>query len=192
MPAGPAGAPRALPRRLPRPRSLPQGKIEGIALPRIHLNPRPYPQLVKTSMGKLPIVRRSPDLKIDIAIYGIRDALHYQGLDELDHLPDVLRGPRLLRRCSESQSLHILAIGLDLLLRQRFARLPQFRSPLDDLIVHIRIITRVVHLISLILQVAPDHIKGQRSARMADMRAIVHRRSAGVHPDLARYERFKH
>ncbi|MBF8297980.1 MAG: hypothetical protein HW395_637 [candidate division NC10 bacterium] len=139
-------------------------------------------------MRKLPVVRASPHLEIDVAIDAIGYSPSDQDLNDGDHLLDVLSGSGLVGRCSKAERPHILAICLDLLFGQGIPPPPQLLGPVDDLVVHVGIIPDVDHLVTPILEVAPHHVKGEGGTRVADVGTVIDGRPARVHPDLAGHE----
>ena len=116
MPAGPAPAERRVPGGADRlvlgPGGLPEHEVARVLLAvLVGADPlaRAGAQLAPVELGQPPVRREPGDGEVDGAILPhVRDAAIQQPLDQLDHRPDVLRGPGLLGRRLDPEPVAIL------------------------------------------------------------------------------------
>src|SRR5437588_8021933 len=92
---------------------------------------------------------------------------------------------------SNSEPLHILLVGEKILLCNFFRGFPFFRGTVDDFVVNVRKVSDVLDDISARAQIVPDNVKDERAPGMAEMRIIVHRDPACIHPDSLRLQGFE-
>ena len=206
MPSGETFAPRARPvHNMFRARFLPQRKVVTVFLFALSVQlTRIGHNVVEIAAGEL-AVRKILGVFLHVHIHRsvghigialIQDLLHERNL-----LDDVSRSVRLDGRRQDVQRCHVavVAVGVEL---HYFHRLQLLQTRfLGNLVLsfvcivlqvtHIRDIAHVAHFVAQILQIAIEHIKRDRRARMTQMGIAVHRRSADIHTHMSFVERFE-
>ena len=87
------------------------------------------------------------------------------------------------------QGLHILLVLPDVALGNLLAGNPFLVGPVDDLVVHVRVIADVGHFIAPEAEKAVDDVKDHRRPGMADMAAVIDRDPADIHPHFSLSQR---
>ena len=191
MPAGPAPAPRTFPGGLALLARLPEGEVHRLLLALIHLDPGARLQVFDPLLGELAVARKALHGKKNVAVHPVGQPLLFQAADQRDDLGNVRRRSRLMRGRGEPQARAVLGEFPDVALRDRFGGHALLVGPLDDLVVHIGKIAHEGHLVAEKPEVAVHHVKGQQEPGMADMRGVIDRDPAYVHPHLPFFERNK-
>ena len=191
VPAGPAAAPRTVPSRQIGRRRLPQHEVAGIALVGRHVDPRAGQQLVRAASRQMSIRLETRHREQHMALRRIGMAGGDQPLDDLDHLRDVFRGARLLVRRQHAECRHV---GMEVRRGARGDRADRLAALLGarvDLVVHVGDVAHVGDARIQHAQQPREHVEHHHGARIADMRQVVDRRSAHVHPHMLRLERLE-
>ncbi|MPM77053.1 hypothetical protein SDC9_124052 [bioreactor metagenome] len=192
MPARPALAPGGIPARLARLFRLPEREIERIALRLVGIDARAVLQIVNILSGELAIARKTADGEVHISIRrGISVALCNQRLHQRDDFANVLRRARVHRRALNAEGVRVVVILLDKPLAELLDRCPLLVRAADHLVVNIRKILYKAHVITAIFQIAAQRIEYDKRARVANMKIVVNRRTAGIHGYLSGYERYE-
>ena len=111
--------------------------------------------------------------------------------DHVDHPADLLRGLRMCGRRLYVHGSHVFFAFFDIAGSNFLRRYALFLRRLYDLVIHIRKIGDIVHLESLVLQIAAERVKHDHRPGIADMDQVVHRRPAHVHTDFSGFDRTK-
>ena len=150
----------------------------------MHPGTRGGAQFVGVAIHQRAVVVDVAHPQVDAAGSGVRLAGGHDRFDQLDHLGDPLRGLGPFVGRENAQRFHRLDVhGVP------FGGHIGFGAALalglvDDLVVDVGDIGDMDHVEAKPLQVAPQHVIGQRGARMTEVRVIVNRRPAGIdqHP----------
>ena len=193
MPARPAAPPGAVPARLLRGRRLPQYEIAGVALIGRDLDTSAGDHLVAAAPRQLAVRWPRSDREQRVALGGIGMPGRDQPLDQRDHLRDVSGRARLdiRRQCAERRHVGVkLSSGPR---RQGVDRLAAFPCGGDDLVLDVGDIADIADMRGAVgmAQHAVEQIEGDDGPAIADMRQIVDRRAADIHPDLLAIERLE-
>ena len=148
-------------------------------------------QLLQRQLGQLAVAGKLTDGEVDAAVDLVGHAAADELLDLGQHLGDVLGGARLQ---VGGQAVEGLVVGVVLAgpaLGERRGVLAGLAGAGDDLVVDVGDVAHERHLIAARPQVAGDHIEGDQRPRVADVKQVVDRWAADIHPDLARAERLE-
>src|SRR5437660_880394 len=191
VPARAAGTPRTRPRWFTGLGGLPQRKVHGVALPIIHFDARPGQEVLRLSFRQTAIGWIGLYLIIDITIQSVRVPLRNQRLNHCNDVRDMLCSLWFDIGLNNSEAPHVLLVGDKILLCNFCRGFPFLRGAVDDLIVDVRKVSHVLHSVPAEPQVVPYDIKDERATRMAQVRIIVDRHSACIHPDSLRFQRLE-
>ena len=191
MPARTAFPPGAVPGRLSGLAGLPEGKVHGMALARVHFYARPGRHIFQTTMGQLAVFGKTIHRIIHISIHGVRELFGFELVDEGNHLRDVLGCAWLMRRRQAAEGLHVGVEGLNIHFGQLFGRDASLIGTVDNFVVHIGEIAHKRHLVTGELEVTIDDVKGDQGTRMTNMGTVVYRYPTHIHAGFARRERDK-
>src|SRR5207253_9559109 len=192
VPARTPGAQRRLPGLFARLAGLPEDEITRVILPVVvNVDPsaRPQPTDVEVRQPTVAWKRRDPEVGRAIANVGV--ALLVEDLDQPHHLEDVSGGSRVLLRPLDAEGIEVLKERLDVFLGELVDGDSGIRRFLDDAVLDIGQIHHLRHLVTLLSQHAPKQILEEERSKIPDVSKIVHRRAAGVHPNVTRLERSK-
>src|ERR1700694_1708686 len=114
-----------------------------------------------------------------------------QPFDQRHHLENVLRGARVVLRPLDSQRVEILEKRLDVLLGELIDRLAMLRGLLDDAVLDIGEVHHLRDLVALLEEDPAQQILEEEGAEVADVGIVVHRWTAGVHPNVALLDRYE-
>ena len=162
---------------------LPEGEVARILLERVRLL---LLDLIRALPREISVLREARHAVVDVPFDRVRVALRDQLLDERDDLGDRVRGKGHLVRHPEPEVARVLQVP-----GRRIAR--ELRAPprcgVVDLVVDVRDVVDERHRISELAQPARQPGEDDERSRITDVRALVHRRSAGVDPDRLRWRR---
>ena len=182
---------------------LPQREVGRVALVGLDVarGPVARPEVVERVPGQLPVLRERPDRVVDVAVVGavgVADVL--QSLGEVEHLGDVLGRAREHvsgedvheRRVGVERGLvRVRDLGRRLALEARLHEHPVLAS--IELVVaqvaDVGDVLDVEDVDAVVQQHAPDEVRQQERAEVADVGVAVDRRAARVHPDATRLQR---
>ena len=172
-------------RRLFRLGRLPEDEIQRIQLAIVDRHTLTCAQLVKRLTRELSVAFKLAHGVVHVTVgCPIGQTLVLQFANEVEHLPNVLCGTRLVRRRLDTQRSDVFMHGAGHLVGQ----LPNGDASLDrttnDLVVDVGDVPNVSHPIARHLQPTLDHIEGHHHARMTDMAEVVNGHAADVHADL--------
>ena len=181
VPARTARSPRTLPLRLARLRPFPQGEVHRVLfldpdvrrLRRDHVSQRPARQL--------PITRHLAHPEVHVAACRIRHPLLDQPTDQLQHLRNLFRRPRMHVRRSDPQLPPLAHERRNLPLSQLRHRDPLLRRPSDQLVVHIREVVDQPDPPAAPLQKAAERVENDDRHRVAQVSIVVRGDPADVH-----------
>ncbi|BAF58477.1 hypothetical protein PTH_0297 [Pelotomaculum thermopropionicum SI] len=191
VPARPAGPPGAVPAGLTRLCRLPEGKVQGVALARIHLDPGPGLHVFQGAAGKLAVPGKLAHLEVNVAVHHIGRALFHQFIHHFNDVGDVLRHQWVPVRPAHVQGVRIFKIFADVPAGKRKGVIPLLLRPVDDLVVHVGKVLDEQDLIALMDQVAPHGVKKHQGAGVAQVDVIIRCGAADVHADPARFARLE-
>ena len=202
VPARAPAAPGAVPARQLVRRRLPQDEVHRVFLVGRDLDPGARHHVVHRPARQLAVGRVGPDAEQHVAFRGIGMAAFDQPLDHRHHGRDVFRGARHPVGLQSAQFTHVLQIPGDRLfgafadqLFQRAVRprlLARQRRRVD-LVVHVGEVAHVGHVLRAVdmAQQPVEHVEHQNGPRVAQMRPVVDRRAADIHPHVFRVDRDK-
>ena len=192
MPAGTPLAPGRIPGRFAGLRRFPQGEIHRVVLLFLRLHPRSHPQFIHALAREFSIVLERADIVEHIAVPGpVSQVLVKQQRDHLDNLLHILCGLGLLVGNHHIQGGKILVHGLDETLSQGIERLAVRQGAIDDLVVYVGDVARVIHLVAAKTQIARHHVEHQNHAGVTDMAVVVHSDAADIHARPAGFDRLE-
>ncbi len=189
VPAGATLAPRAVPRGLAGLGGLPQRKVERLALLLSDLDALAGLHVVELSLREPRIRGVLADLKVDVSLGLVGDALGDERLDERDDLGNRVGD---LGRDIGLEQVQRLGVGLEFADEaggERDGLLAGLLRGVDDLVVDVRVIAHVPDLQTLVPKVPDDHFERGEGAGVADVHKAVDRGAADVDPDLAGHQR---
>ncbi len=160
-----------------------------MALSCVHFHPRTSLQILKLAFRETSIGLIFLDLEIDIACHWIGEAFLNQPANQSDDLSHMLGRFRFIGRPSDSEPPHVLIVGLDIFGGNRVAGNASLICSLDDLVVHVGEVLDEFDLVTAVFQIAPDHVKHERAAGMADVAVVVDRHTTDIHSHSLRLER---
>jgi len=186
VPAGATLAPRRVPGRLARLCLLPEYEVHGMSLPFINLDARAGLHVVQAPFRELQVVIVFFNAEVDVSAGLVGDTPIHKGTDDVDDIIDVFRRFRLMGRNGHAQQPHVAVELTD----EPFRNLPEIHTlavgAVDDLVVHIRVVSYVGHLISGVAKVAVDNVEDYVRPCMANVAMVVDGDSADIHGNLAR------
>ena len=200
VPARTAPAPGRVPPRQVIRRGLPQHKIHRVALVGGHLDPRPGDHVVDRTARQRAVGLVALDREEHVALGLIGVTVPDQPLDHRDHLGDELRRARHVVGLGDPDRAHVLqvpadglfgALGDQVLEAARVARrLARLRGGVD-LVVDVGEVAHVGHVIGPVdmPQQPRQHVEDDGRAGVAEVRAVVDRGPADIHPDIAGIDR---
>ena len=182
-------SPGAWPARLAWLCSLPQGKVERVALVLVLLDARTNTQIVDIDARDSTVVGAATHCKVDVAIGGsVGVSLLDEARDHLLHGLDFLRCPWTNIGIENAKAAHLLDKGIGELLRHLLGGATLLVGTVDDLVVDVGEVLGKRHLVALIDEVATDNVKRKKRTRIAHVNLVVDSRAAHIHADLARLE----
>ena len=196
MPAGSAHAPRGLPCDLAWLLAcLPKREIQRIFLFHVVRASGSFAgalnQLIDVLAGKLAIAVELTCPVVDIALRFIGIAL----IDQILHKPDdIIHGFRNLRvhgRLLDIERGSVLIVFLDIFFGNLRCGNAFFLGTFDDLIIDIGEILHEFYLVAAVFQIFSERVEYNERSCVADMKIVVDRRSADIHLDLARLQRYE-
>jgi len=187
VPARAAGPHPEVPGRLAGLRRLPEHEVACVLLVvvvGVHAGARLDAFVVQAREAAVP--REGRDLVVDGPVAAVRVAGAVQRADDAGHRAQVLfvGGPRALLHRLETEGRGVLEergnplVGV---LAQRHAR---FLGAVDGAIVHVGEVHHLAHVPPhVVAQGPPQDVAADERPEVADVRPVVDRRAAGVHPD---------
>ena len=106
-----------------------------------------------------------------------------QPFDQLDHIVDMISGANPVFGRFDAERFAVVKKSLRKFLRVVANAHARSRRIGDDAVVHVGQVHDVLHLVAAQLQEPPKNVLKDEGAIVADVRVVVHRRSAGVHAD---------
>ena len=192
VPPGPSLPPWGVPPRLARLGCLPQCEVERRALVRVNIDARTGigVELGQRAACELSVSRGRVHREVHALARHLVCGPDGQQLgDHVDHLVDEVGGVGTRIRREHAEPIHLGVISGRELRRHGLLRATFALGAFHDLVVDIGDVGCHRHLESSPLQVTPDHVVGQRSTAMAQVRHVVDRRPADIHRDFARRAR---
>ncbi len=124
---------------------------------------------------------------------GVGMAALDQLADHRDHVADMLGGARHLVGVEIAQRMHVIEIPLGGGRGDLVDRHAALLGAGDDLVVHVGEIAHIGHVIGPVdmAQQPVEHIEHDDGPRIAQMRAVIDRRPADIHPHVGRIERLE-
>ncbi len=180
VPPGTPGTPGAVPEGLLPPAAFPEREVQGVPFFFTGFNPGPGQELLPFLAGKSAIGRKTGGIEIDITRTLIGQPFLLQAADQSHDLGDMGSGPGVMIRRADLQSGGVFPVGGDEAPRQVSHPNSLLGGAADHLVVDIGIILDHRHLKPAVDQVAADHVKNDKSARVADMDVVVDGGSADV------------
>ena len=192
VPARTSGAPRRLPARLARLCALPDRKVHRIFLDLADADACARLQLIQRLVRQLAVFGELLGAEVDIAVVNrIRIALVDQRLYDVNNRIHRLGRTRMNGCRTDTQPLCVREVFLDIAVGDDVVGHALFVCLFDDLVVDVGEVLYELDLIAAVLKVAAQRVKDDKRTRIADVEVVVDRRTAGVHLDLARFERDK-
>src|SRR4051794_31431022 len=199
MPAGTPPTERRIPHRahllVLRLGRLPEREVPGILLGVLVAGDplaRPRLELTSVDAGELPIRGKPRDGEIDRAVLAfIGDALLQQPLDQLHHLGNEVRRPRIDGGVLDPEILPVFVKGVDVVLHVLPERDPLLPSGIDRPVVDVGQIHDMKNVVAAGLEPAPEEVLEQEGPKVSDVGVVVDRWAAGVERDPARLERLE-
>ena len=185
MPTWAAAAPGTVPTGQLRRRGFPQNEIAWIPLIRRDLHTGTGKQFFSVAAGELAVIRKTADREQYVSLGFVCVTGGDQTLDDLDHFLDVAGGARLHVRQRHAQSRHVAVIVLGRFFGQRADRDTEFGGARVDLVLHVREIPNVGDLRIQAAQQPHQNVVNHLRAGVTDMREVVDRRAADIHPDYS-------
>ncbi len=111
-----------------------------------------------------------------------------QPTDHVDDLVNLFRGLRVDRRRQRVQRLNFFHPGRDQPLSQVVGGDALLVGAVDDLVVDVGEVLRVPDGVSQVLEIPPDHVKGDGRHAMTDVRMVIDGNAADVHPHDVRLD----
>ena len=198
MPSGKSGAPGRVPRERPaRLGGLPEREVRRIAFGGIDLHTHALLQGLADVAGKPAVAGEALHREVHVPGDLVRQPAREEPLDDRDHLRNVVRRAREVRRRQDTEAALVLVKGGlvelgDLLggLSLREGRGDDFvLTAVDDVLTHVPHVGDVLHrrdAVSEEGQRTSQPVGEQVRAQVPEVHRPVHRRTARVHPDLAR------
>ena len=185
----PAAAPGRFPAGQARIRRLPQHEIPGVALVGGNVDPRPGQQLILVAAGELAVFGEGGDGEQHMPFGRIGVARGNQLLAQRDHLRDVVGGARFDIRRQVVQRGHV---GVEIGCRAGgdFGdALAALTRPGVDLVIHVGDVPRVGDLRKHPPQQPREDVEHHHRPGVAQMRQIIDRGAADIHPDVIGIDR---
>ena len=193
MPARPPPAPRRRPPRQIVRRRLPQNEIHRVFFVRRNFDPGARDHIIDRPARERAIGLIRPDTKQDMPLGDIGVTLGHQIFDHRHHGPDPFSGARHVVRLQRADRRHIVQIPA----RGFVGDVPNRPSGLDGtrvyLVIHIREVPHIGDMFGPVnmTQQPEQRIKHNHRTRIADMRAVIHRRATDIHPHIRGIDRIK-
>ena len=134
------------------------------------------------------LFRRGFHIKIDAVIGHIGVLLVDEVLRDANHIVHVFRTTRVIIGSEDVQRIHVFVVGLDVLFNQRFPISVEFVGSCYDFVVNVGEILDIVNIVPTRFQPPMNQVKGEVTARMAKMTAVVHGYPTNVHRDLSGFK----
>ena len=184
------------PRRLPSDfgflfAGLPQREVQRILLDLTYRDAGAALKIVDVLSRQFAVFRELASRIIDVAVRLISVALVYQGLNELYDLRDVLRDLRMHVGLHNAQRLRVVEVLLDVFLGDFRSADALLLGPVDDLVIHVGKVLHELDLVASVFEVPSECIEHHERSGVSYVKEIVDRRSADIHPDLARLDRYE-
>ena len=194
VPARPARSPRRIPYRH-RPvgagvAALPEDEVSRVILVVLLIprGPAGGRESRAVDPSQPPVFRRTPDREVHGTLALVGESPLGERFDQPDHPLDEAGRPWPVFRFLESERLPVLEEHLDHGIGDLGQRHAPGRGRRNRPIIDIREVHDLADLVSLEPEVAAEQVFPRKGAEVPDMRAIVHRGPAGVHPHPARFE----
>ena len=145
-------------------------------------------KIIQHFAGELAVAFEFTHAVVHVAVAGrIGVALFDQRFDQADDVIDVSGGTRLKRWTVHPQCIKIFVHGGGETLYHVQKVFFVFVGAFDDFVVDIGDVAHVIHVITAVTQVSHNQIERQKRTGMTQMTVVIHRHTADVHADLARY-----
>ena len=142
-------------------------------------------QVVDGLAGQLPIAGEGAHGKVYVPIVrGVGVPLIDEGLDQVDDLLDMLRGPGVAGGPFHPQGVRVHVVFPDVAVCDLLDGAALLIGLADELIVDVGEILNEFHLVAPVLQIPAQGIEHHEGPGIADMEVIIHRRAAYIHADL--------
>ena len=146
-------------------------------------------QVVDGLAGQLSVAGEGAHGKVYVPIVrSIGMPLVDEGLNQVDDLLDMLRGPGVAGGPLHPQGVRIHVVFLDVAVRDLLDGAALLIGLADELIVDVGEILDEFHLVAPVLQVPAQGIEHHEGPGVANMEVIIHRRAAHIHADLPRFQ----
>src|SRR5215469_1339609 len=190
VPARPPSAPRAIPAGKICIRRLPQHEIGRVTLVGRDVDPRACDHLFAAASRQHPVMGVGGDREQHMTLGHIGVPARDQPFDHRDHLRDMLGGTWLDIGRQIAQRRHVLVKGSRRSRGQGGDRLPILARRGVDSVVDIGDVAPVPQVITAVdfPQQPIEDVEHDKAARVADMRAVIDRRSADIEAHPLRIE----
>ena len=184
VPARAAAAPGRLPAGQALARGLPEHEVHRIALVGRHVHPRAGDHVVHRAAREAAVGLVGGHREEDVTPRLVGVALGDQRLDHGDHLRQVLSRAGLVGRAQAAERVHVLVVPADRLVRDLLHGAAGLLGASDDLVVDVGEVADVDHPVLAVdvAQEAEEHVEHHRRAGVAEMRPVVDRGAADIHP----------
>jgi len=164
--------------------AFPEHRIERIVLAVEHRDALARVQFVDRLAGQLAVTGKLAHRVVHVAIgRAVRQALLLQRPDHRQHLRDVVRGARFVRRAFDPQRIGVFMERIDHAIGQGANAFAVFHGTPDDLVVDVGNVAYVVDAIAASPQPALHHVERDHGTRMPQMTKIIDGHATNVHAD---------
>ncbi len=192
MPTRTTVSPWAFPKWFTRFGRFPQGKIHRTFLFLIHGNPCTGFHVFWITAGKLSIIFKRFNGKIDItAFHMIGLILVNQHLDKFYNMSDMPSRLGFNGGTKHIECVHFIMEFINIFLCNRRTLFPGLIGFFNNFIIHIGKISDIFHGIAQLGKPAIDRIKHDNRTCMTDMTGIINGRPAHIHAHLIFYQGYK-
>jgi len=185
MPAGAAGAPRAVPVGFAGFGGFPEDEVGGVGFVRIYLYASACLQVVDIFFGEFAVVIGFWGAKIDGAVHIVGEAFVDKVLDKGDDVGDFLGNPGEMGGWANVETLHIGEKFVDIGVGDVQKTHALLVSSFDDFVINICKILYEIDIVASIFQKAVENVKDHMGAKIAYVGKIVNRGAADVNAGFA-------
>ena len=189
VPARAPLAPRRIPAGLTGLGRLPQREVHRVFLVLGHVDAGAGFQLFQRLVRQLAVLFKGAGAVIHVAAALIGVPLFHKAADNVDNLADVLRCTGMNSGRMNTQSPGVGEILFDIAVGNDVVRHALFIGFFDDLVVNVGKVLDKGDFHAAVFQIAPQNVKNNKRACVADVKEIVNRRAAGIHFDLSQLDR---
>jgi len=190
VPAGASAPPGTIPSRRFGVRGFPEHEIHRVPLVRGSLDPCLGGHVGDGPARQRPVTGETGDRKQHMTLRLVGIPAFHQGRDHCDHVADMVRGAGHVGRVQHPDRRRVFQIPSDRLIRDVGYGTPGLCRPCVDLVIDIGEVAYVLHTGCPmdVTQEAKQRIEDDRRSCVAQMRTIVNRRPADIHPHIPRVD----